>query len=173
MSLPAVQVLDRPSLLADLNDRFRAVDQQDGEFDLVPVTHRVEHKAVLHPEIAVDAARRKPNCDAVVSFVDARDDAPERLADGRGRVGFVDSVTRPFCGDCSRLRLTSDGRVRVCLYDDREVDVREALRSGAGDADLLNLVRGALAAKGRGGALDLLQTRKAPVLVRTMHQIGG
>jgi cyclic pyranopterin phosphate synthase len=96
-----------------------------------------------------------------------------RFADGRGAVGFVDSVTRPFCGDCSRLRLTSDGHVRVCLYDDREVDLRGPLRAGAGDEALLALVRGALAAKGRGGAIDLLQTRKAPLLVRTMHQIGG
>ncbi len=96
-----------------------------------------------------------------------------RFADGRGRVGFIDSVTRPFCGDCSRLRLTSDGRVRVCLYDDREVDLQGPLRAGTGDAALLDLVRGALAAKGRGGALDLLQTGKAPLLARTMHQIGG
>jgi cyclic pyranopterin phosphate synthase len=96
-----------------------------------------------------------------------------RFADGRGRVGFVDSVTRPFCGDCSRLRLTSDGRVRVCLYDDREVDLRGPLRSGATDEALLSLVRQALAGKGRGGAIDLLQSRQAPVLVRTMHQIGG
>jgi cyclic pyranopterin phosphate synthase len=96
-----------------------------------------------------------------------------RFADGGGSVGFVDSVTRPFCGDCSRLRLTSDGHARVCLYDDREVDLRGPLRAGAGDEALLALVRGALAAKGRGGAIDLLQTRKAPVLVRTMHQIGG
>ena len=96
-----------------------------------------------------------------------------RFADGDGRVGFIESVTRPICGDCSRLRLTSEGRVRVCLYDDREVDLRGPLRSGAGDGELLDLVRSALAAKGRGGALDLLQTRKAPVLVRTMHQIGG
>ncbi|HEX5043463.1 MAG TPA: GTP 3',8-cyclase MoaA [Candidatus Polarisedimenticolaceae bacterium] len=96
-----------------------------------------------------------------------------RFTDGRGRVGFIDSVTRPFCGDCSRLRLTSDGRVRVCLYDDREVDLREPLRTGADDETLLGLVRGALAGKGRGGALDLLQTRRPPVLGRTMHQIGG
>jgi cyclic pyranopterin phosphate synthase len=96
-----------------------------------------------------------------------------RFADGLGRVGFIDSVTRPFCGDCSRLRLTSDGRVRVCLYDDREVDLRGPLRAGADHDALLGLVRDALAGKGRGGALDLLETRQAPALARTMHQIGG
>jgi cyclic pyranopterin phosphate synthase len=96
-----------------------------------------------------------------------------RFADGGGSVGFVDSVTRPFCGDCSRLRLTSEGSVRVCLYDDNEADLRGALRGGADDDALLGIVRAALAGKGRGGAIDLLRTRQAPVLARTMHQIGG
>jgi len=139
----------------------------------------LDNHAAWDPSRVVSGAELRRRIGArwpIVPEIPADPSAPAagyRFADGRGRVGFVDSVTRPFCGDCSRLRLTSDGRVRVCLYDDREVDVREPLRSGAGDADLLNLVRGALAAKGRGGALDLLQTRKAPVLVRTMHQIGG
>jgi cyclic pyranopterin phosphate synthase len=96
-----------------------------------------------------------------------------RFADGGGGVGFVDSVTRPFCADCSRLRLTSEGRLRVCLYDDDETDLRGPLREGAEDGAILDLVRAALARKGRGGAIDLLQSRQARPLARTMHQIGG
>ncbi len=46
-----------------------------------------------------------------------------RFADGEGTVGFIDSVSAPFCATCSRLRLTSDGAFRVCLYDDREADL--------------------------------------------------
>jgi cyclic pyranopterin phosphate synthase len=53
--------------------------------------------------------------------------------DGRGAVGFIDSVTQPFCASCSRIRVTSDGKFRVCLYDDRETDLRAALRGGADD----------------------------------------
>lgn len=93
--------------------------------------------------------------------------------DGRGAVGFIDSVTAPFCAACSRLRLTSDGKFRVCLYDDRETDLREALRGGASDAAIAALMHEAVAGKGRGGAVDILESRSAIPLARTMHQIGG
>jgi cyclic pyranopterin phosphate synthase len=93
--------------------------------------------------------------------------------DGRGAVGFVDSVSRPFCGDCSRLRLTSDGKLRVCLYDENEIDLKKALRGGAGDAEILRLIASAVRAKGRGGALEILERRAPLPLTRTMHQIGG
>ena len=96
-----------------------------------------------------------------------------RYRDGRGRVGFIDSVTRPFCGDCGRLRLTADGKLRVCLYDDREADLKAALRGGASAEEIEQLVEQAVAGKGRGGALDILDKREAPRLARTMHQIGG
>jgi cyclic pyranopterin phosphate synthase len=96
-----------------------------------------------------------------------------RFLDGRGAVGFIDSVTQPFCGDCGRLRLTADGKLRVCLYDDRETDLKGPLRAGADDAALERLVASAVAAKGRGGALDILERREPPRLARTMHQIGG
>ena len=139
----------------------------------------LDNHAAWDPSRVVSGAELRRRIGArwpIVPEIPADPSAPAsayRFADGRGRVGFVDSVTRPFCGDCSRLRLTSDGRVRVCLYDDREVDLRGPLREGADDAALLGLVQAALAGKGRGGALDLLQTRQAPALRRTMHQIGG
>jgi cyclic pyranopterin phosphate synthase len=93
--------------------------------------------------------------------------------DGRGAVGFVDSVSRPFCGGCTRLRLTCDGKLRVCLYDQNEVDLKTTLRSGARDAEVLRLIAGAVRAKGRGGALEILERRATLPLTRTMHQIGG
>jgi cyclic pyranopterin phosphate synthase len=88
-------------------------------------------------------------------------------------VGFVDSVTRPFCSTCNRLRLTADGMFRVCLYDDREVDLKTPLRAGATDGELDRLMVEAVVAKGRGGAIDLLERGTAATLRRTMHQIGG
>jgi cyclic pyranopterin phosphate synthase len=69
--------------------------------------------------------------------------------------------------------VTSDGRFRVCLYDDREADLRHALRSGASDDAIAALMHEALSRKGRGGALDILEAREAIPLARTMHQIGG
>jgi len=96
-----------------------------------------------------------------------------RFRDGRGAVGFVNSVTEPFCGNCSRLRLTADGHFRVCLYDLDEVDLKTPLRAGATDEDLALLMEEAVRAKGRGGALEILERKAALPLPRTMHQIGG
>jgi cyclic pyranopterin phosphate synthase len=96
-----------------------------------------------------------------------------RFRDGRGAVGFINSVTAPFCSTCSRLRLTSDGKFRVCLYDPAEVDLKTPLRAGASDEQLAALMLGAVRGKGRGGALQVLERREALPLDRTMHQIGG
>jgi cyclic pyranopterin phosphate synthase len=93
--------------------------------------------------------------------------------DGRSAVGFIDSVTAPFCRSCSRLRVTSDGKFRVCLYDDKETDLRAALRGGQTDAAIAALMRAAVIGKGRGGALDILESKRPIALTRTMHQIGG
>jgi len=95
------------------------------------------------------------------------------FADGKGAVGFIDSVTAPFCGACSRIRVTSDGKFRVCLYDDDETDLRAALRGGSSDVAIAGLMHDAVARKGRGGALDILESQTAIPLTRTMHQIGG
>jgi len=96
-----------------------------------------------------------------------------RFLDGQGAVGFIDSVTRPFCGDCSRLRLTCDGKFRVCLYDPAELDLKTPLREGASDGRLAELMARAVAAKGRGGALEILERGQPLPAARTMHQIGG
>lgn len=64
-----------------------------------------------------------------------------RFVDGKGEVGFISSVTQPFCGDCSRARLSSDGMVYTCLFATHGTSLREALRSGASDDQLLDIVR--------------------------------
>ena len=58
---------------------------------------------------------------------------------GPGTVGVIASVTRPFCGDCDRLRLTADGQLRTCLFAHTETDLRTPLRDGAGDAEIAAL----------------------------------
>jgi cyclic pyranopterin phosphate synthase len=82
-------------------------------------------------------------------------------------------VSEPFCASCSRLRLTADGHFRVCLYDTRETDLKRLLRAGASDAELEQAIEAAVKAKGRGGALEILERQSALPLSRTMHQIGG
>lgn len=93
-----------------------------------------------------------------------------RFVDGRGEIGLISSVTEPFCGTCNRLRLTSDGALRNCLFSDDEHTVRAVLRSGASDEDLVLLFREAVWEKFPGHAInepDFLQPR------RSMSMIGG
>jgi cyclic pyranopterin phosphate synthase len=63
-----------------------------------------------------------------------------RFADGNGDVGVIASVTEPFCGGCTRLRLTADGKLVTCLFSERGHDVKTPLRSGASDGDLERLI---------------------------------
>ena len=88
----------------------------------------------------------------------------------RGRVGFVASMTAPFCAGCNRLRVTADGALKVCLFGRREVGLRDALRDGASDAEVLALVRRALAGKAAAHAgMDVLaETENRPMIT-----IGG
>ena len=88
-------------------------------------------------------------------------------------MGFINSVSEPFCSACTRLRLTSDGKLRVCLYDPAEIDLKTPLREGVSDAALVEQIQCALKAKDRGGALEILEGQAALPLDRTMHQIGG
>lgn len=64
-----------------------------------------------------------------------------RFADGAGEVGFISSVSHPFCGDCSRARLSADGKMYTCLFAGAGHDLREALRAGAADALLVEMIR--------------------------------
>ena len=86
-----------------------------------------------------------------------RDGAPAELFDVVGydaTVGIIASVTRPFCGDCDRTRLTADGAIRNCLFARGETDLRAALRGGAGDEEIADAWRGAMWAKAAGHGLD-------------------
>jgi cyclic pyranopterin phosphate synthase len=72
-----------------------------------------------------------------------RSEVAERYAfeDGQGEIGFISSVTQPFCGDCSRARLSSDGVLYTCLFATHGTSLRDPLRAGASDEELLTLMR--------------------------------
>jgi cyclic pyranopterin phosphate synthase len=92
------------------------------------------------------------------------------FADGRGRIGLINPVSEPFCGDCNRLRLTAEGKIRNCLFSIEEWDAREMLRGNATDAQLADLIRDCVAHKKPGHGIDsdeFLQPERA------MYQIGG
>jgi cyclic pyranopterin phosphate synthase len=86
----------------------------------------------IERELPLDAAPRALSSDVAVRY---------RYRDGGGELGVIASVTQPFCGDCSRLRLSADGRLFTCLFAAFGSDVRGPLRAGASDAELLELVR--------------------------------
>jgi cyclic pyranopterin phosphate synthase len=65
-----------------------------------------------------------------------------RFDDGGGELGFISSVSQPFCGACSRARLSSEGKFYTCLFATHGLDLRAPLRAGAGDAEILQLIRG-------------------------------
>ncbi len=67
-----------------------------------------------------------------------------RFEDGLGRIGFINPVSEPFCGDCNRVRLTADGRLRTCLFSLNETDLRSPIRAGADNADLEQIIRDAV-----------------------------
>lgn len=96
--------------------------------------------------------------------------AREDWADAVGTLGIIASITRPFCRDCDRLRLTADGQLRTCLFAQSETDLRGPLRAGASDDELAELIRTAVAGKQAGhgiGDIGFVQPQ------RTMSAIGG
>jgi cyclic pyranopterin phosphate synthase len=93
-----------------------------------------------------------------------------RFADGPdGIVGFVSPVSAPYCGSCNRMRLTADGKFHLCLLSDDELDVKQALRSGAGEPAVQEILLKAVGAKPTGHRLDEGVSTRA----RSMFQIGG
>ena len=119
-----------------------------------------EIRAAIHAVYPLEDAARDPHATARV----------HRFADGRGRIGFINPVSEPFCDDCNRIRLTADGRLRTCLFSLNETDLRGPLRAGATDDDLEQLIRDAVWAK------ELKHRVNDPGFVqpaRTMSAIGG
>jgi len=95
-----------------------------------------------------------------------------RYRDGGGEIGLIGSVTRPFCGDCTRGRLSADGRLVTCLFAAKGQDVKAALRGGASDAELAALIGGVWSARAdRYSEERSLRTEPAPRI--EMYEIGG
>ena len=92
-----------------------------------------------------------------------------RFARGRGIVGFISPVSEPYCGACNRMRLTADGKFHLCLLNDDELDVKQALRSGGGEAAVASILLRAVTLKPTGHRLDEGVSTRA----RSMFQIGG
>ncbi len=93
-----------------------------------------------------------------------------RYLDGKGTVGVIPSVSHPFCGDCDRVRLTSDGQFRTCLFATDEFDLRALLRNGGTDDEIADLIVHAVGTKWAGHQISNVNFIRPN---RSMSQIGG
>jgi cyclic pyranopterin phosphate synthase len=91
-------------------------------------------------------------------------------ADGGGRVGFIASVSRPFCGNCNRIRITADGKLRYCLFAIEEHDVKALIRGAASDVEIGDFIRYVVSRKWEGHEINSSRFVAPP---RPMYSIGG
>jgi cyclic pyranopterin phosphate synthase len=125
---------------------------------LVPAAEILER---LNAEFPLEAARvTDPSAPATVY----------RYLDGRGNVGVIASVTRPFCGHCDRIRLTADGQIRTCLFALTEYDFRRAMRAGESDEVIAEMLKAAVWRKEPGHLINSPYYKQPE---RGMSAIGG
>lgn len=140
---------------------FMPLDAQ-GLWDRNKVLLASDIIAVLSREIAplIEIPDRDPRAPAT----------EYEFADGTGRVGFIASVSRPFCLNCNRIRLTSDGKLRYCLFAIDETDVKPLLRGGAPDEEIAAAIQANVREKWIGHEINTTRFVPPP---RPMHAIGG
>jgi GTP 3',8-cyclase len=130
--------------------------------------HWMNDKVVSQDQIVATIA-----AEFALEQVGARGAAPAdrwRYLDGRGLVGVIPTVTKPFCGDCDRVRVTADGQFRTCLFATTEFDFRALMRGGASDDELAMEIQRAVGTKWAGHQINQVNFIRPN---RSMSQIGG
>jgi len=162
------EILDMARYGRDNNVEVRFI-----EFMPLDATNEWERaKVVTQDEIVAVISAEFP-----LEPVPARGAAPAdrwRYLDGKGTVGVIPSVSHPFCGDCDRVRLTSDGQFRTCLFATDETDLKSILRSGDAPSEIddaiADVITRAVGAKWAGHQIGQVNFVRP---ARTMSQIGG
>jgi len=140
------------------------------EFMPLDADHAWKRESVVTAKEIVDTVQ------PVFPLVEVRRQTPSetalryRFADGQGEIGIIAPVSIPFCGQCSRIRLTADGKLRTCLFSLGEYDVRALVRNGSTDSDIAKFVEQVAQQKEPGHHIN------EPNFVqpsRTMVYIGG
>lgn len=127
-------------------------------------------KVLLMDDILAELAREIGPLEAIPDQ-DPRAPATEfRYRDGIGKIGFIASVSKPFCLNCNRIRLTADGKLRYCLFALEEDDVRTLLRSSASDDEIAAAITANVRKKWLGHEINSQRFVPPP---RPMHAIGG
>lgn len=149
--------------------RDQQVEMRFIEFMPLDATgHWMNGKVVSQDEIVAAISAEFP-----LEQVSARGAAPAdrwRYLDGAGMVGVIPTVTKPFCADCDRVRLTADGQFRTCLFATDEFDLRALMRAGASDDDLSMEIQRAVGTKWAGHQINQVNFIRPN---RSMSQIGG
>ena len=130
--------------------------------------HWMNDKVVSQDEIVAAISEVFP-----IEQLPARGAAPAdrwRYLDGKGTVGVIPTVTKPFCGDCDRVRLTAEGQLRTCLFATTEFHLLSQLRAGASDDDLASEIQRAVGLKWAGHQINQVSFVRPR---RSMSQIGG
>jgi cyclic pyranopterin phosphate synthase len=119
-----------------------------------------EIRAAIHEVYPLEAERRERSATARVY----------RFADGKGKIGFINPLSEPFCGDCDRIRVTAEGKLRTCLFSLHETDLRTPMREGVSDDGLREIIRDAVWRKELKHHVNEPGYRQPD---RSMSQIGG
>ena len=87
-----------------------------------------------------------------------------------GKIGFITSMTEHFCGSCNRLRLTADGNLKVCLFSNKEISLRDMIRNNESDENIYNIIRQSLGTKmfSHDGMYKIAENKNRPMIT-----IGG
>ncbi|MTA93701.1 MAG: radical SAM protein, partial [Actinobacteria bacterium] len=158
------EILDLATFGRDLGVEVRFI-----EFMPLDATNEWERqKVVTQEEIVAAIDELYP-----LEQIPARGAAPAdrwRYLDGHGTVGVIPSVSQPFCGDCDRVRITSDGQFRTCLFATNEFDLRAIMRNGGTDDEMAQVIIDAVATKWAGHQINQVNFIRPN---RSMSQIGG
>jgi len=135
----------------------------------------LEEERVWSPDVVVtldEIVRRMSEYRPLIEIAHERSETARRYRfdDGVGEIGIIAPVSHPFCGHCSRIRITSDGKIRTCLFSVWDHDLYELMRRGASDAELVQFIRGVVDRKEKRhhiGEPDFVRAS------RTMVHIGG
>lgn len=149
--------------------RDKGVEVRFIEFMPLDATNEWErNKVVTQDEIVSAIAQVYP-----LEQIPARGAAPAdrwRYLDGKGTIGVIPSVSQPFCGDCDRVRITSDGQFRTCLFATNDFDLRSIMRNGGTDDEMAQLIIDAVDTKWAGHQINQVNFIRPN---RSMSQIGG
>ena len=129
-----------------------------------------ERDKVLFGHEIVDLIRQKYDLVPIDNSLDIGPASEFEFADGKGKIGIITAVSNPFCDHCNRIRMTADGKLRTCLFSTHETNLKEMVRTGATDEEIMDVIRQAVMIKEPGHKINLDDFQRPH---RAMHAIGG